>query len=407
MISAVTPYTGNSKVATLDMTATKYPAQAYDASDSSTYTKILSEDAAGFISSSYNLFTVEKAGYEINNLGRIIKSNTTPENYNGTLSYTEDNITISLSAVDVYSAQDNLINIKAFADKDLATETELTSSVLATNWDIRVYSAGTNVSSNATYFAITNTTADRSVNVKSGIPAGTPLQIYVSFDYNGKTYGGSFDLNVKEVIAVDAAGFAALYSSLPATGTYTIKITGNSLSGIKSNLVNGSRYINLDLSEVSPSAFVDEVLRGSIVIKSLKLPEGLTSLPRSAFSGCSGLETVELPSTLTTIGETAFANCGSLSSITIPQSLTTIGKESFKNCTSLTTITIPSDVSSIGLGAFLYCTNLTSIVFSDSTSLWDGYYSTGTIFVSGQRFNNSTQNATVLISNADKYFVKQ
>jgi len=54
------------------------------------------------------------------------------------------------------------------------------------------------------------------------------------------------------------------------------------------------------------------------------IPEGVTTLPESAFEGCSSLTSVSLPSTIKTISERAFLNCSNLTSFTIPDSVETI-----------------------------------------------------------------------------------
>jgi hypothetical protein len=47
--------------------------------------------------------------------------------------------------------------------------------------------------------------------------------------------------------------------------------------------------------------------------------------------------------------------------VTIPNGVTSIGRSAFKGCTSLATVTIPSSVKSIGFDAFHDCGNLTSL----------------------------------------------
>ena len=122
-----------------------------------------------------------------------------------------------------------------------------------------------------------------------------------------------------------------------------------------------------------------------------KIPEGVASIGRSAFSGCRGLTSITIPDSVTSIGSRAFRGCSNLSSITIPDSVTSIGnfalvfcesltsitmgdnvisvgQHAFRFCSGLTSITIPDGVTSLGLGAFFGCSSLTSITIPDSVT---------------------------------------
>ena len=80
-----------------------------------------------------------------------------------------------------------------------------------------------------------------------------------------------------------------------------------------------------------------------------------TEMPDGAFSGKSVLKSIVLPESLTSIGNLAFYDCESLTSITIPNSVTSIGNNAFRFCSSLTSITIPNSVTYIEHDAFSYC----------------------------------------------------
>ena len=126
------------------------------------------------------------------------------------------------------------------------------------------------------------------------------------------------------------------------------------------------------------------------------VPQVVTSIGDSAFSGCYSLMNITFPTELASIGNSAFAFCTLLTSITLPAGITYIGSKAFELCSNLTSIAVadgnpsfkavdgvlydkqgsqliccpagkqgrlavPQGVTSIGHSAFYYCTRLTSV----------------------------------------------
>ncbi len=84
-------------------------------------------------------------------------------------------------------------------------------------------------------------------------------------------------------------------------------------------------------------------------LKSIVIPNSVTSICGEAFHNCSSLQTVTIgpESELEIIGPGAFVDCVELRAIDLPSKLKYIGSSAFSGCSSLTSITIPTSVVSI------------------------------------------------------------
>ena len=119
-------------------------------------------------------------------------------------------------------------------------------------------------------------------------------------------------------------------------------------------------------------------MEGAIII-----PDGITSIPSSAFAYRTGITSITIPDSVTSIGNYAFSYCSGLTSVTIPDSVTSIGSFAFSDCSGLTSVTIGNGVTSIEYRAFYYCSGLTEINWnavsvSDFSSGSDVFYNAGT-----------------------------
>ena len=131
------------------------------------------------------------------------------------------------------------------------------------------------------------------------------------------------------------------------------------------------------------------------------MPDTVTEIGGSAFSGCAYLTEVVSSKNLSTIGKSAFYNCAKLSSFEFGELVTLIGEYAFYGCSALDNVTFPNALREIGDYAFGECQSFTSVVLPKKLS------------VLGQRAFNNCVNITEIriksesmkdvVSNYDAY----
>ena len=100
----------------------------------------------------------------------------------------------------------------------------------------------------------------------------------------------------------------------------------------------------------------------------LTIPENVTRIGEYAFYGCQKLTSAVIPEGVTSIGDFTFFGCHKLATLVIPKSVTSIGNYAFEYCRSLESVTIPEGVTSIGYFAFQECEKLASVTISASVT---------------------------------------
>jgi hypothetical protein len=182
---------------------------------------------------------------------------------------------------------------------------------------------------------------------------------------------------------------------------------------------------------------------------SYTIPNTVTSIGNSAFSGCNRLTSITIPNSVTSIGEDAFQGCNSLqyyeygnayylgnnennhiclvkaktteiASCTISESCKFIYRDAFSGCNNLTSITIPSSVATIGNNAFAGCGGLKTLNYNTNAvgSIFNGNTSLETVVIGASvtsigNFGNclGLQSVTILsnadVSNANLYFTAE
>lgn len=103
-----------------------------------------------------------------------------------------------------------------------------------------------------------------------------------------------------------------------------------------------------------------EAFYSCTALTNVSIPNGVTNIGLMAFM-YSGLRSVTMPDTLTTISQKAFYRCSNLVEVLIPDSVTSMEFRAFAWCTTLSTVSIPDSVTNIGAQPFIGCSNLTAI----------------------------------------------
>lgn len=139
--------------------------------------------------------------------------------------------------------------------------------------------------------------------------------------------------------------------------------------------------INGDLYTVTHIA--DEAFRGKEYLKSVYIPEGIKTIGKCAFIGCTGLSTISIPNSVTYIAENAFHGCNKvynlkmpqfiteipigficgsqIKNVVVPNGVTFIGLDAFANCGKLRDVTLPSTLITLERGVFYNCGSLEKI----------------------------------------------
>lgn len=87
-------------------------------------------------------------------------------------------------------------------------------------------------------------------------------------------------------------------------------------------------------------------------LKSITIPDSVTSIGASVFMMCESLISIDIPQSVTKMGNSVFGTCNSLRSVTLPNTITSLGVSFFEGCLSLEHISLPNTLKEIGWYVF-------------------------------------------------------
>ena len=127
------------------------------------------------------------------------------------------------------------------------------------------------------------------------------------------------------------------------------------------------------------------------------IPDSVTSIGNSAFSGCVNLKNIVIPGGVTEISAFAFTSCSGLTSMVIPDGVISIGYSAFSYCYNITEITIPDSVTDIDDYVFNECIGLADVYYKGTEDEWsDIPIGTG---------NENLFNATIHFNESDDIYL--
>jgi len=193
---------------------------------------------------------------------------------------------------------------------------------------------------------------------------------------------------------IDARDFGS-FSNTNTPMLTVLDMSTVTIQGFNGSVGTATEISSYPANELPAFSFSDGS-KSKTTIKSITLPNTITSIGLNAFVNCSSLTDISFPSSLISIGIKTFCGCTGLTNITLGDLIDSIGNYSFQNCTSLTAvnfgnsitsiggwafdgcnglsgISLPNSVTSIGVAAFQSCSGLTNISFSNSLISIDEY----------------------------------
>ena len=189
-------------------------------------------------------------------------------------------------------------------------------------------------------------------------------------------FGSVIDFDDDEYISNNTLKTIILPQSITTIGQYAF-------AGCEG--LTGSLDLPNGLTEIAAYAFAAcEKLRGSLIF-----PDKLATIQTGAFVGCEGFTgTLSFPGALKTIEKGVFFDCHGFTKLVLHSEITTIEEDAFAYCDGFTgSLIIPSKVTKIGESAFIECVGLTGkLVLPDGLTSIASYTFYGCTGLTGSLF---------------------
>lgn len=201
----------------------------------------------------------------------------------------------------------------------------------------------------------------------------------ISFDYNGNPLGFAHNLYLDGELIVDLVipqsitelkayvfeGGACFESVAVHPGVtkmgYSAFYDCVGLKKVKVEDVAAWCGIEFEDRTANPLRYAGNLYMSEQQVKSLVIPEGVTSIGQYAFTYGTGFTSVSMPNGLQSIGDYAFEVCDNLTEVAVPGTVSGMGSYIFQNCTGLEKATLGAGMTYTGNYTFYNCTSLSQV----------------------------------------------
>lgn len=250
-------------------------------------------------------------------------TNVTNVNIPATITYSGTTYPIKKIASGAFQNKKRLATVDLSVAKNL---TEISSNAFASS-SVKTVVIGSSVTiqSNAFY----NTTSLTTLTFQSGATKATIAAN--AFSYSGLT---TLNCYAPEIIIKSNAFGSVDPSKGPSNSKLTTVYFGSNTkkitlgAGVFSHM---QKLTSVKIDNTSATVSLGSGVFAGSTVSTVKLPNTLTSIPDSTFSGCAKLKTFTIPSNVTTIGSYAFSESGLTGTVTIGAKVTSIGTYAFYN----------------------------------------------------------------------------